>query len=202
MYRVNYYVLCTLTVMVCRDYGCDDLYGLWLWWLVWTMVVMICMDYCCDDLYGLWMWISIFMDMNFYFMYVWMLYNCLIYTMCNDIYKITMKCCQNFQFSKVIRCLPVKIDGYRSGNIGYRSVNSCYRFFEFEFAFWAVFSGFRWFTAGLPIPLIAGNRFTGGKLNPGWDSPCPQPAILLAVVQKLQRWRRRVEHDTVYAFTS
>ena len=32
-----------------------------------------------------------------------------------------------------------------------------------------------------------------------WDSPCPQPAILLAVVQKLQRWRRRVEHDTVPA---
>jgi len=28
MYRVNYYVLCILTMMVCKDYGCDDLYGL------------------------------------------------------------------------------------------------------------------------------------------------------------------------------
>ena len=60
-----------------------------------------------------------------------MLYKYLIYTISNDIYKIMVKCCQNFQFSKVIRCLPVKTDGYRS-------VNNGYRFFEFELSFRAV----------------------------------------------------------------
>jgi len=71
-----------------------------------------------------------------------MLYKYLIYTISNDIYKITVKCYQNFQFSKVIRCLPVKTDGYRSVNSDYRSVNSDYRsvnngyrFFEFELVF-------------------------------------------------------------------
>src|SRR6185437_4677932 len=95
-----------------------------------------------------------------------MLYKYLIYTISNDIYKITVKCYQNFQFFKVIRCLPVKNDGYRSVNIDYRSVNNGYRFFEFELSFRAVSSGFRRFTAGLPIPLVGENRFTVGKVNP------------------------------------
>ena len=99
-----------------------------------------------------------------------MLYKYLIYTISNDIYKITVKCYQNFQFSKVIRCLPVKTDGYRSVNIDYRSVNNGYRFFEFELSFRAVSSGFRRFTAGLPIPLVGENRFTVGKVNPGVGS--------------------------------
>ena len=77
-----------------------------------------------------------------------------------------VKCYQNFQFSKVIRCLPVKNDGYRSVNIDYQSVNNGYRFFEFELSFRAVSSGFRRFTAGLPIPLVGENRFTVGKVNP------------------------------------
>src|SRR6185312_1992580 len=76
------------------------------------------------------------------------------------------KCCQDFQFSKVIRCLPVKTDGYRSVNSDYRSINNGYRFFEFELSFRAVSSGFRRFTAGLPIPLVGENRFTVGKVNP------------------------------------
>ena len=95
-----------------------------------------------------------------------MLYKYLIYTINNDIYKITVKCYQNFQFSKVIRCLPVKTDGYRSVNSDYRSINNGYRFFEFELSFRAVSSGFRRFTAGLPIPLVGENRFTVGKVNP------------------------------------
>ena len=39
MYRVNYYVLWTLAMMVCKDYGCDDLYGLLLWWSIWIVDV-------------------------------------------------------------------------------------------------------------------------------------------------------------------
>src|SRR6185312_14243562 len=80
------------------------------------------------------------------------------------------KCCQDFQFSKVIRCLPVKTDGYRSVNSDYRSINNGYRFFEFELSFRAVSSGFRRFTAGLPIPLVGENRFTVGKVNPATGS--------------------------------
>ena len=67
-----------------------------------------------------------------------MLYKYLIYTISNDIYKITVKCYQNFQFFKVMRCLPVKTDGYRSVNSDYRSINNGYRFFEFELSFRAV----------------------------------------------------------------
>jgi len=39
MYRVNYYVLWTLAMMVFKDYGCDDLYGLLLWWSIWIVDV-------------------------------------------------------------------------------------------------------------------------------------------------------------------
>src|SRR6185312_3882171 len=81
------------------------------------------------------------------------------------------KCCQNFQFSKVIQCLPVKTDGYRSVNSDYRSVNNGYRFFKFELSFRTVSSGFQRFTAGLSIPLVGENRFTVGKVNPAHETP-------------------------------
>ena len=55
--------------------------------------------------------------------------------MCNDIYKITGKCCQNFLFSDVIRCLPVKIRRYRPGNSGFRSVSNGYRFLNLNLNF-------------------------------------------------------------------
>ena len=55
--------------------------------------------------------------------------------MCNDIYKITGKWCQNFLFSAVIRCLPVKIRGYLPGNSGFRSVSTGYRFLNLDFNF-------------------------------------------------------------------
>ena len=55
--------------------------------------------------------------------------------MCNDIYKITGKYCQNFLFSNVRRCLPVKIRGYLPGNNGFRSVSTGYRFLNLDFNF-------------------------------------------------------------------
>ena len=42
--------------------------------------------------------------------------------------------------------------------------------------FRAVSSGFRRFTAGLPIPLVGENRFTVGKVNPDRDPPGGRPA--------------------------
>jgi len=55
--------------------------------------------------------------------------------MCNDIYKITGKCCQNFLFSDVMQCLPVKIRGYRPENSGFRSVSNGYRFLNLNLNF-------------------------------------------------------------------
>ena len=55
--------------------------------------------------------------------------------MCNDIYKITGKCCQIFLFSDVIRCLPVKVRGCRPGNSGFRSISNGCRFLNFNFNF-------------------------------------------------------------------